>query len=203
MPPWVHYSIHPFILSKVSTCLWLSVCSSANGHAECQPQRLVWRIKRKIHISSFHRPCNRERATITSPFLLRFLLVASMKTFAIVGPKRGLQSYLLRDIKWLRRTWLFTMRPITEPGPGHRGSFPRSYAWWTSPPSSPIDRRESLPRPVRARLTSQFWPHAVPAVAGFPHRRGGWPGLESILKAIGRLLPSKETVRLNCIHTGL
>lgn len=119
-------------------------------------------------------------------------LVASMKTFAIAGPQRGLQSYLLRDIKWLRRTWLFTMRRITEPGPGHRGSLPHSYAWWTSPPSSPIDRRESLPRPVRARLTSEFWPQAVPAVTGFPHRRGGWPGLESILKAISRLLPSRD-----------
>lgn len=89
----------------------------------------------------------------------------------------------------------------TRPWPP--GFIPHSYAWWTSPPSSPVDRRESLPRPVSARLTSQFWFHAVPAVAGFPHRWGGWPGLESILKAIGRLLPSKETVRLNCIHTGL
>lgn len=82
------------------------------------------------------------------------------------------------------------------------GLIPRSYARRTSPPS-PVDRRKSLPRPVSARLTSQFWPHAVRAVAGFPYQRGGWPGLESILKGIGRLLPSKETVRLNCIHTGL
>ena len=56
-------------------------------------------------------------------FSLRVLLVASMEVLAIAGPKRRLQSYLLRDIKWLRRTWLFTMGHITEPGPGHRGSF--------------------------------------------------------------------------------